>query len=76
MLIYCIQYDEIDGGHVFTYHCEAKDAREAILEFDKHYRDQRILSIELLPYKKVNDFEYRSKVEAQMRDRAIGGIQQ
>ena len=74
MLIFCIQYDEPDSTHVFTYHCEAMDVREAIQEFDKYYHDQRILSIELLPHSKVNDFEYRLKTEAQMRDRAIGGL--
>lgn len=74
MLIFCIQYDELDSTHVFTYHCEATDVRKAIQEFDKHYHDQRILSIELLPRSKVNDFEYRLKTETQMRDRAIRGL--
>jgi hypothetical protein len=71
MLIFCIQYDEIDGDHVFTYHCEAKDAREALAEFDKQCGNYRVLSIELIPRDKVNDFEYRFKAERQMRDRVI-----
>ena len=73
-LIFCIQYDEIDGDHVFTYHCEAKDAREALQEFDKWYKNCRALSIELIPVTKVNDFEYRNKIDCKMRDRAIAGI--
>lgn len=71
MLIFCIQYDEIDSDHVFTYHCEAKDAREALAEFDKLYSNCRVLSIELIPQNKVNDFQYRWKAENQMRDRVI-----
>lgn len=71
MLMFCIQYDENDGDHVFTYHCEAKDAREALAEFDKQYSDCRVLSIELIPQNKVNDFRYRWKAENQMRNRVI-----
>jgi hypothetical protein len=74
MLIFCIQYDELDGDHVFTYHCEAKDAREALAEFDKQYSNCRVLSIELIPRDKVNDFEYRFKAEQQMRNRAIESL--
>lgn len=70
-MMFCIQYDEIDGDHVFTYNCEAKDAREALAEFDKHYGNCRVLSIELIPQSKVNDFQYRWKAESQMRDRVI-----
>lgn len=71
MLIFCIQYDENDGDHVFTYHCEAKDARDALAEFDKRHSNCRVLSIELIPQNKVNDFQYRWKAENQMRDRVI-----
>ena len=71
MLMFCIQYDEIDGDHVFTYHCEAEDAREALAEFDKWYDEYRVLSIELIPQSKINDFEYRYEAEKQMRNRVI-----
>jgi hypothetical protein len=71
MLIFCIQYDKPDGNHVFTKIYEAKDAREALAEFDKHYTDYRVLSIELIPQSKANDFQYRMNAETQMRNRVI-----
>ena len=57
--MYCfnIQYDDgIEDSHVFTFRSEGDNVEEAIERFRRIYKDERILSVEMLSPKTWNEY--------------------